>query len=302
MSSSQFFKLKLSNVDEEQEELVSLWCFDHGAEGISEVLPFRQNMDDYSVEYLDHPIRTLEAYFPDVLAPETLSGLKVQFPEIEFHLSTEQNQDWMAEWKKGFVPFHLVDGVWVVPHWCQRPHEAKQVIWMEPGMAFGTGTHETTRLAAELLAEALRSRPGARVLDVGTGTGILAILAQLLGAEVTVATDIDSEAVRVARENIELNQKNDIAVSLETIQVSDQSLSEVVGVFEIVVANIIDGVLVALQSGLKRKMAPDGALILSGIIDERYEHFKERFELGDLHLTEHKMLKEWHGWLVERTK
>jgi ribosomal protein L11 methyltransferase len=188
-----------------------------------------------------------------------------------------------------------VADVWVVPHWCEVPAEAKQVIWMEPGMAFGTGTHETTRLAAQLLAEAMKNRPGARVLDVGTGTGILAILARLLGAAEVIATDIDPEAVRVAHENLELNKQSGIRVSAD-------GLDQFAEPFDVVVANIIDGVLTVLQSGLKRLTAPGGALVLSGIIDERRSHFKERFQPEPLRLIQEKQLNEWHGWLLGRER
>lgn len=152
---------------------------------------------------------------------------------------------------------------------------------MEPGMAFGTGTHETTRLAATLLVDALReraekadSRSGVRapsVLDVGTGTGVLAIVARRLGARRTVAIDNDLEARRVARENLEANS---LAAEIE---VPDQNLEDVEGAFDLVVANIIDGALVHIQPGLSRVLAPGGAMILSGILLEREKAFLERF-------------------------
>ncbi|MGE0763309.1 MAG: 50S ribosomal protein L11 methyltransferase [Bdellovibrionales bacterium] len=295
MSSEKYFRLQLQNVRRDQEEMVTLWCFDHGAEGLAENLPFRQNPEDYSVELLPADTLSIDAFFSAPLAANDLDNLKARFADVIVSLNEEQVQDWMAEWKKGFTPFPLVDGVWVLPHWLPRPAEAKQVILMEPGMAFGTGTHETTKLAAQLLADALRTRPGARVLDVGTGTGILAILAKLLGAREVVATDIDPEAVRVAEENFELNRQTQIPVSNKTLDQLD-------GEFDVVVANIIDGVLAALQSGLKRRTAPGGALVLSGIIDERLAGFRERFKPEPLRLTKEQRLNEWHGWLVERPR
>jgi len=293
LSSENYFRLKLENVRREQEELLTLWCFDHGAGGMSESLPFRQNPEDYSVEFLPADTTCIEAFFAQALSRADVDELRARFEGVQATVSEEQAKDWMAEWKKGFVPFHLVDDVWVVPHWCPRPQEAKHVILMEPGMAFGTGTHETTKLAAQLLAEALRTRPGARVLDVGTGTGILAIMAKLLGAGEVIATDIDPEAVRVAEENLELNKQMQI-------QVSNKSLDQLDGPFDIVVANIIDGVLAVLQSGLKKLTGHNGALVMSGIIDERLPSFRERFKPAPLKLTREKQLNEWHGWLLER--
>lgn len=292
MNTDNYFRLKLENVNRDQEELLTLWCFDHGAGGLSESLPFRQNPEDYSVELLPNDVTCLEAYFEQPLSLAQLDDLGSQFSGVKAVFSEEQATDWLAEWKKGFIPFHLVDDVWVVPHWCEKPPEAKQVILMEPGMAFGTGTHETTKLAARLMAHALRVRPGARVLDVGTGTGILAILAKLLGASEVISTDIDPEAVRVANENYEMNSQK--------IEVSTKTLNQIEGTFDVVVANIIDGVLSVLQSGLKRLTGPNGALVMSGIIDERLSGFRERFVTEPMKLTQEDRLNEWHGWLLER--
>lgn len=207
----------------------------------------------------------------------------------------------MEEWKKGFVPFELTESIWVVPPWCPTPEKVKKVILMEPGMAFGTGTHETTQIAAQLLSRALsdisqqkgEEKKGKCLLDVGTGTGILALLSRHLGVENVIATDIDLEAVRVAKENIELNKENHISVSNQPLdQMPDHS-------FDVVVANIIDGVLLLLQSDLKRLVKPGGKLIMSGIIQERWDYFEKHFDPSSFKFRTRLSKNEWHGVMWE---
>lgn len=293
MTTEKYYRLHLSQITREQEDLLTEWCFAHGASGVAEALDFSQSLEDYSVSTQSQETFSCDVFFEQAPQVNLIDEIGSRWPNIVCKLTSENNQDWLAEWKKGFVPFPLVSGVWVVPHWCEAPKEAEAIIRMEPGMAFGTGTHETTQLAAHLLQEALKKRPHARVLDVGTGTGILAILAKLLGAREVIATDIDPEAVRVAQENFVLN-------TCEDIEVSTKELGEISGEFDVVVANIIDGVLIVLQNGLKKKVSDEGALVLSGIIDERLKHFTERFVLPPLKLLETGREGEWHAWLLER--
>src|SRR5690606_7022875 len=137
----------------------------------------------------------------------------------------------------------------------KAPSEAKRVLRIDPGMAFGTGTHETTQLAAQILSDLAAKQPLVSVLDVGTGTGILALLAELLGAEVVQATEIDSEARRVARENLVRNASRSVVVLEDQLE----SLSNT---FQVVMANIIDGVLLELGADLCRRVKPGGHLIL----------------------------------------
>jgi ribosomal protein L11 methyltransferase len=294
VTNNNYYRLQLKNVPSDSQELITLWCFDHGAEGISEALNFRQNPQDYSVETLASASSDLDVFFSSPLNPEDLLELKSQFPGITAEIHREENRDWLAEWKKGFVPFELVEEVWVVPHWCEPPAQAKSVILMEPGMAFGTGTHETTKLAAILTAEAIRGHKVNRVFDVGTGTGILAVLAKRLGASLVEGNDIDPDAVRVANENLEMNKET-------SIKITARGLEEFREPYDLVIANIIDGVLVMLQKDLKRLVGPGGSLVLSGIIDERLETFRERFVMDGFRVVKHQRMNEWHGFWLQRT-
>jgi ribosomal protein L11 methyltransferase len=167
-------------------------------------------------------------------------------------------QDWSETWKAGLEAFN-VGSVFVRPSWIEArcPEGAVEVV-LDPGMAFGTGTHPTTSLCLGAISTVLGARPGARVLDVGTGSGLLAIAAARLGAARVVATDNDPVALQVAAENAARN-----GVELE---LSGEPPDRVAGAFELVVANILANTLVELAPGIAARLAPGGTLLLSGIL------------------------------------
>lgn len=265
-----YFLLDLENVSDSAEEWLSHWAFDWGAQGVSEVLSYHQEEGEEAVETLPSSVHHLHVYFQKCPDSAFVQELKFRFPEIRLRLQEESDKDWLAEWKRSFHAFELVDGIYVVPSWLEAPAGARQIIWMEPGMAFGTGTHETTQMVATAMAS-LPNLKNARVLDVGTGTGILAILAKLKGANDVIGIDTDPEALRVAAENAEKNQA--------VIRLPEMDLSAVEGNFDVVVANIIDGILIRIQEDLFARVRRPGYLILSGILVEREPYFLEHFHL-----------------------
>jgi len=167
-------------------------------------------------------------------------------------------RDWGEEWKKGLAPLS-VGRVFLRPTWIEaaRPPGAVEVV-LDPGMAFGTGTHPTTALCLAALDAFLATRPGAAVLDVGTGSGILAIAARKLGAGRVAASDDDPVAVLVARENATRNGA--------ALELTGADLPAIPGRFDLVVANILAGVLVALAPDLVARLAPGGELVLAGVL------------------------------------
>lgn len=178
-------------------------------------------------------------------------------------------QDWSETWKKGLEPFSI-GRVLVRPSWTAPPQPASGVeVVLDPGMAFGTGTHPTTALCLAAIDSALSASPAADVLDVGTGSGLLAIAAKKLGAGRVVATDNDPIAVKVAQENAEKNGVD--------IEITVSPLEEVRGTFGVVVANILANTLVELASALTARIAPGGVLFLSGILTPQEDEVRAAY-------------------------
>jgi ribosomal protein L11 methyltransferase len=184
-------------------------------------------------------------------------------------LAEVADEDWGEGWKRHFRPLD-VGRVRVRPSWIEAPPpEGSVEVVLDPGMAFGTGSHPTTALCLAALSDALLVRPGASVLDVGTGSGLLAIAAKKLGAARVAANDEDPVAVDVARENA---QKNGVALELTLSPAAD-----IPGRFDVVVANILANVLVDLAPSLAGKLGPGGVLFLSGILGSQEEEVRRAY-------------------------
>ncbi|MCB0391130.1 MAG: 50S ribosomal protein L11 methyltransferase [Bdellovibrionales bacterium] len=293
MNPSTYVRVTLKNCLREQEEEITAFCFDYGALGVSEALKFEQNDPaNYQPLTIFTDVFSLEVFFQthpgDIFYQEIYK--KFQISDYEEHL--EQEKDWLEEWKKGYEPFEIVQDIWIVPSWCTAPLNAKKIIWMEPGMAFGTGTHETTQLVAELLSSA-PIETSDNMLDVGTGSGVLAILAAHLGINNIVGIDIDKESLRVAKDNV---LKNSVQ---EFVDISIKDVSELSDQYTWVVANIIDGVLLKIKLDLLKVLKPGGYLVLSGILEERWPAFKKEFiETENLKIIECKQKGDWIGVLL----
>ena len=267
--SNPYFVLNLQGLKRQDEDQVTGFCFERGAAGIHEDLKFIQEFDHYEPKTVYDDELKLKVYFESSPPEDFLPLLVAAFPDVVAEINQEESQDWLELWKKGFKAFALTGDIWVVPSWLEAPADAKKSIRIDPGLAFGTGTHETTQLAADMMAKHCTFQ-GQSVLDVGTGTGILAILAEHLGARLVEATEIVDLAREVAKENLQLNQA-------KNIKVHDVQIQQLDGVFDVVIANIIDGVLIELREQLEAKLADDGVLIMTGIWHERWPHFDQHF-------------------------
>jgi ribosomal protein L11 methyltransferase len=168
------------------------------------------------------------------------------------------DQDWGEKWKEGLVPLSI-GRVFVRPSWIAAETPPGMVeVRLDPGMAFGTGTHPTTSLCLAAMSEQLARRPGARVLDVGTGSGLLAIAARKLGAPRVVGNDNDPIAIRVALENAALNG---VQVDFDLRDVGEQP-----GPFDLILANILANTLCELAPAIAAQLSPGGVVLLSGIL------------------------------------
>lgn len=302
MSETNYYRLRLSNITKQIEDEVSHLCFSNGASGLSEVLGFTQPDLTYDPRILERQSHEMDVYFETAPPQKLVTDLKDRFPNISVSHHEEESKDWLSEWKKGFEAFKLVGPAWVVPSWLTLPDAAGPSaieIKIDPGMAFGTGTHATTKMASFFiykLSQDYQSEIGNwSVLDVGTGTAILAMLAEKLGYGLITGIEIDPEARRKARENCELNQSQ--------VEISDLQLDEIRGEFDVVVANIIDGVLIKLKNDLVKKVKPGGHLFLTGILQERDNHFFEKFleSFPNLKVVKRIQKDEWIGYWVHKS-
>ena len=266
-----YFRVRIKQISASMEDIITTHAFEHGASGVSEALSFTQTNLTYDAEVLYPKTHDIDVFFPENPSVEFFNGLKELDAKTQWQIFEEEHKDWLEEWKKGFVAFKLVQDIWVIPSWLPSPAEAKLPIFIDPGMAFGTGTHATTQLAAALIYKAAKkdSSP-ASLLDVGTGTAILALLAEKLNFTSIVGVEIDPEARRVAKENIVKNKS-------KNIQILEQQVEELHDQFDVVVANIIDGVLIHLKTALIQRTKIDGSLIVTGILKEHDDEFFENF-------------------------
>lgn len=293
-----YFRVRLSQVPTLLEDDVTQHSFEHGASGVTEALIYTQPDLTYDPDVVPVKSHDLDVFFLEKPADEFFKGLKELDQNIKWGTFEEEDKDWLEEWKKGFKPFQLVGPFWIVPSWLQPPPECEQPIYIDPGMAFGTGTHATTKMASyfvhKLSEKHKKEIADWTLLDVGTGTAILAMLAQKSGFGLVSGIEIDPEARRVAKENVKLNH-------LSQIEISDALLEEVRGEYDVVIANIIDGVLINIRKDLLRVLKPGGFLFLTGILTERDNHFFEKFiEASNLKVLRRLEKEEWVGYWVQK--
>ncbi len=216
--------------------------------------------------------------------------------DIKVEINGVNEEDWATSWKAYYKPVHIGDKMVIVPMWETYDEQPGEVIVrMDPGMAFGTGTHETTRLVVSLLEK--YTKEGCRVLDVGTGSGILAICASKLGAGECKAYDIDPVAVRVARENVKDNECENI-----TCDVSDllYGVDLSGGQYDLVCANIVADIIIRMAPDIGKYMKDDAILLASGIITERSEEVVEAVKANGLKIKEQLTDNGWCALVIEK--
>lgn len=204
---------------------------------------------------------------PDVNPAEALAFLSERYTSenIKHTIETDTTleEDWRNNWKKYFNPMPVGEKLLIRPSWRDDyDAEGRVVLNIDPGLAFGTGNHETTRLCLEAVERYLKE--GNTVLDVGCGSGILAIASLLLGAGSAVGVDIDETAVKTAKENAEINNVADRFTAI-----TGDLTEKVTGKYNLIVANIVADAIMFLSKGVKEFMTPDTVYIMSGIIDTR---------------------------------
>ena len=276
-------------VSRDAEEDASALLFDLGSTGI---VTLDESADNVK----------LGAYFDEETnAGEVKQAVGAEFARsgrqsalIGFSISTVPEQDWMQKWKEGFEAVEIGNRLVVAPSWkLPRKRDGRVLIQIDPGMAFGTGTHETTRLCLQGIE---RYWHGGSLLDVGTGTGILAIAAALLAPDSrVVAIDVDPQAVEVARENIAING---VSSRVELLEGQPRNLAG--WQFNVVVANLTAEVIVDLLADLTSCLATEGLMILSGILSELAEDVEHALGACGFKVTERREAAEWSALVAQR--
>ena len=210
----------------------------------------------------------------------------------EFSLVEKEDQDWSKKWKEKWDVTHVSDKITVVPDWIEYSPKSPDevVITLEPGCAFGTGTHSTTQLCMKMIEKYMPR--GAKVADIGTGSGILAICAAKFGASFVYGCDNDDTVIDVARENA---AKNAVKCDFE-LNTADKITQK----FDFVLANILHNVLAEIMPDLKNIMNSGALLVLSGILDEKKQVVLDSIKKCDLILVEEVHLNQWTAFVVRK--
>lgn len=254
---------------------------------------------DESILNADKTRVTVSVFIPaerSVAEARAFLAERIETLQLEAEIITEGmcEEDWAEAWKKYYHPIRI-GRVTVVPAWEEyTPEEGELILRMDPGMAFGTGTHETTRLVMEMLSEEIRG--GERLLDVGTGSGILALTAAKLGADECYAYDIDPVAVRVARENIEKDGAKNVYCGIADLLDGVDTSS----LYDFVVANIVADIILRLLPSLGSVMKVGARAILSGIIGERADEIRGVLEENGFSLVREASERDWYALLIQK--
>ncbi len=292
-------------------EIVSGYIISNGLRGIviEDAKDFNDFLEDTSVywDYIDDELMKLTEcetsiafYIPDNIQGREMFGaiksgigkLRLDNPDVdmgrlEFEIESVNEQDWSTAWKKYYHPTRIGEKIVVCPCWetCDLK-DGDVKVTLDPGMAFGTGTHETTSLCMALIEENLKK--GDTVLDIGTGSGILSITSLLLGAKSAVGVDIDELAVKIAHENAELNGVSDKAEF-----VCGDLTEKISSKFDLICANIVADVIIRLCDSVTNYMHKNTTFIVSGIINDRCDDVLGALQNAGLKITQKKELNDW---------
>ena len=215
----------------------------------------------------------------------------------KIELDEKENQDWSKKWKEKWTVTHVTDNIAVVPSWIEYQSKPEEItITLDPGCAFGTGTHQTTQLCMKAIEKYMHK--GDSVADIGTGTGILSICAMKFGASSAYGCDIDDTVIDVCIENAE---KNEMPVSSLQGKLTFEinTADKINEKFDFVCANILHNVLSEIMGDLKNIMKPHAKMVLSGILDEKKQVVLDAIEREKLHIIETLHQDQWTAFVVE---
>lgn len=228
-----------------------------------------------------------------------LLSLRAALPGYTLVSSIVAEEDWENNWKQYYTPIESGKKLLIVPQWETAPDTDRTVLKLDPGLIFGTGSHATTRMCLE----ALEDYSPQRVLDLGCGSGILAIAALLLGAETALCCDIDEKAQDVVYANASLNGLGPERITaLSGDVLGDKGTRERISAvkYDLIFANIVADVIIALAPDIPGYLADSGVLICSGVIDGREEEVRRALTDAGLTILEHRHMDNWNAFVAER--
>ncbi|MFA8439598.1 50S ribosomal protein L11 methyltransferase [Pueribacillus sp. YX66] len=274
-------------VIEDQHDLENVWDTSFG-----EV--YELNPDNYPLEGV-----YIKAYFPDDgtieqtlidirAALQQLDDADIDFGEKTIRVSKINDENWSTAWKQYYKPIHVSNRIVIIPSWEQytKRHADELIITLDPGMAFGTGTHETTILCIRAIEKYIER--GYDVIDVGTGTGILSIVAVKLGANNVYAYDLDPVAIESAKANVDMNN-----VAPQVFVSKGNLLENVYKRVDLIIANILAPVVIQLVEHLPNTLNQNGRFIASGIIKNQQQAVEESLESAGLVIEEVMSKNDW---------
>ncbi len=293
-----YYELKIS-INPDMEEIVSDICFSNfDCEGV--VLSEEAYKD---LEMTSSTKGTLRVFLSDLnnnpveilkTERELLKERGLTDEELgswQITLDEKENQDWSKKWKEKWTVTHVSDRIAVVPSWLEyTPKEEEITISLDPGCAFGTGTHQTTQLCMKALEKYMPF--GAKVADIGTGSGILAICAAKLGASAAYGCDNDETVIEVCRENARINHTNCVFELNTADRLSEQ--------YDFVCANILHNILAQIMGDLKNIMKPGAKMVLSGILNDKKDIVLEAAAKHNLKVIDIMPQDQWVAIVVEK--
>lgn len=242
--------------------------------------------------HLENRLASLKTYI------ESLSQLFPKLKKATLAVETIEDENWGEEWKKYFLPLRVSKNIVIKPTWERySPAGHDIVIEIDPGMAFGTGQHPSTRMCLEALEDVLlkhRTVKQLKALDVGTGTGILGIACAKLGVEKVLCVDIDKKATEIAKENVAINQVED------KVKIINGDVFTIHESFDLIVANLTAKILIKLRTHLLSLLKKSGCLIISGIIEQNMADMEKHFIAAPFAPPQIITEKEWVCYVLKK--
>ena len=277
---------------------------------LDETKEFWDYVDDELVKSMSGETRVIAYVSDDISGRELLAAIRGSMAELSemntdnifgrlaVEIEGTRTEDWANAWKKYFHTMEIGERLLIKPVWEELSSPADRIVFnINPGMSFGTGSHETTRLCLEQLEKYVT--PGCRMLDLGCGSGILSVVSLLLGAKEAVAVDIDPNCIDTAYENSDMNGvPRDVYTVISGNVLTDPDVKSVISKhkYEVVAANIVADVIIGLAPAAREYMAEGGVFITSGIIDGRQDEVRAALEAEGFTVTDMQRRKDW--WSV----